>query len=559
MLLLSGITMILGLANPYLTKLMIDKAYGNRDLKLFLILIAIGGTIFVLNSIINAVSNYLSNYIGLRVDFNLNLMIFRKFQNLPYGFFQDSSTGENLYKINYDIGQVSHFITNTLPGVLSIFPKAVFILVIVLYLNWRMALFALALAPFLYLAPYYFTKRKKEALKIWIGVSQGIFKQLHEVLTHIQLIKAFGRQDYEKRRYIRSLIEKIRFSLKNTRLEITASFANSLANRIILGLITFYGGYQLIKGRMTLGSLTAITIYLSQLLGLQNSFAHFFQQISLSFVSCERLDFMLESQPGLIEDKSAKEIIFSNGKIEFRNVTFGYRQDKMVLENLSFGIAGGSCIALAGPSGRGKTTLVNLILGLYNLYDGRIFIDGDNLKNIKSKSLYGQIGVVLQEPYLWNDTVGNNIRYGKPDANFKEVIEAARIAYIDDFINALPRGYNATIGENACKISEGQKQRIAIARAVIKKPKILILDEALSSVDMQTEATIINNIKDFLKETTLVIVSHRSSAIKKMDLVYFLADPSRMLIGRHTELLQDVIYQEYLAALPDEAAAKMII
>jgi ABC-type multidrug transport system fused ATPase/permease subunit len=182
-------------------------------------------------------------------------------------------------------------------------------------------------------------------------------------------------------------------------------------------------------------------------------------------------------------------------------------------------------------------------------------MDGYDVRNVKSKSLYAQIGVALQEPYLWNDTIENNIRYGNFGVTSAEIAKVAEVTCIDELINSLKEGYRAVIGENACKISEGQKQRIAIARAVIKMPKILILDEALSSVDMNTEAKIINNVKDFLKETTLVIVSHRISAIKKMDLVYFLAGPGEMLIGSHAELMRNVIYQGYLASLPGEGTA----
>ena len=548
-LLLSGAAMLLGLVNPYLTKLIIDEAYRNRDLKLFIILIAIGGSVFILSGITNAVMNYLNRYIRLRVNYDLNCKVFRKLQHLPYAFFQDSSTDENLYKLSYDIEVVTQFITDTLPQVVSALPKSLFILAIVFYLNWKMALFALALMPFLYLAPYYFNKRRKKALKIWIEASQGIFKQLQEVLTHIQLIKAFGREDYQIRRYIRSLIGKIRFGLKNTRLEIAGLFANNLANRVILGLITFYGGYQLIKGQLTLGNLSAITIYLSQLSGLQSVFAQFFHQVSSGLISYERLEMILDAQyPGFIEDKNAKEIVFSKGCIEFRNVTFGYREDKRVIKNLSFIIEGGFRIGLVGHSGRGKTTMINLISRLYNLNDGQILIDGCNIRAVKSKSLYGQIGIVLQEPYLWNDTIENNIKYGKADADFKEIKEAAGIACIDDFINNLPQGYNTLIGENACKISEGQKQRIAIARAVIKKPKILILDEAFSSIDAETEDRIINNINAAFSDCTVITISHRLSTIMRMDLIYFLESHQKIDIGTHKELLKNnPKYQSYLA------------
>jgi ATP-binding cassette subfamily B protein len=560
LLLLSGGAMLLGLVNPYLAKLVIDQAYKNRDLKLFVILIAIGGAIFVLSGIIDGLTNYLTRYIRLRLNFNLNRKVFKRLQRFSYSFFQESSTGEHLYKISYDIEMVTQLIVNTLPQVLTQLPKSLFILGIVFYLNWKIGLFALALAPFLSLPAYYFIKRRRQGLKKWVEASQGIFKQLQEVFSHIHLVKAFGREGYEIRHYIRLLTGRIRDSLKFARLEITTLFANTLVNRVILGLITFYGGYQLIKGELTLGSLSAITVYLSQLSGLQSVFVNFFREMTVGLVSYERLETILSvSMPMVMKDKDAREIIFSKGKIEFNDVSFGYKQDRMILEGLSFCIEGGSSIALVGPSGCGKSTIINLILRLYDLTCGTIFIDNNDIRRVKAKSLYAQVGVALQEPYLWNDTIENNIRYGNFGVTPEEIDRAIEVACIDELVNNLKDGYRTVIGENACKISEGQKQRIAIARVVVKKPRVLVLDEGLSSVDVQTEEKIITNIKDFLKETTLIVVSHRISAIKKMDLVYFLATPQEMLIGAHRELLGATIYQRYLVSLPDEGAAKIII
>jgi len=329
---------------------------------------------------------------------------------------------------------------------------------------------------------------------------------------------------------------------------VSKSLIDSAIQKTILGLIIFYGGYQVIKGRMTLGSLSAISIYLSQLSGVQGMFAGFIQQISSGLVSCERLDKILDMRPELIEDAKARKIDFSNGTIEFKGVSFSYNQDKKILDNLNFSIEGGSCIALTGPSGCGKTTIANLILRLYEPSDGGIFIDGIDINNIKSESLYSQIGVVLQEPYLWNDTIENNIGYGREDASFEEIEDSARIACIDVFINSLSERDKTIIGENACKISEGQKQRIAIARAIVKRPKILILDEALSCVDAELEEKIIYNIRGFLSNSTIIIISHRISTIQKADLIYFLSGSDKMKIDSHRELLKRSIqYQNYLA------------
>ena len=544
---LTGVSFIFGLATPYLTKLIIDKAYINHDLRLFIILVIIGGLVFIVNGIINGFTNYLNRYIRLHIKFALNRQLFKKFQFLSYSFFQDNSTGEHLYKVAYDIEYVANLLADILPQIIFTIPKSLFIFGIILYLDWKMALFSLALMPFLFFAPYFLTKKLKQTLKIWIEDAQRLFRRTQEILVHMQLIKAFGKERSEIKSYITGLINNIRLSIKNAKLEIVGLFTNDFAQRAILGLIIFYGGYQVIKGKMTLGSLSAITLYLGQLSLLESRFAHFSQQISLGLVSSIRLEKILDTQPEFDESLYTKKVVFSDGEIEFENISFGYGQ-KSVLENLSFCIPGGACVGIAGPSGCGKTTIVNLILRLYQPFRGKISIDGCDIAIIDSKSFYEQIGASLQEPYLWNDTIENNIRYGKDNATFQDVQEAARIAGIDGFINTLQEGYKTIIGENACKISEGQKQRIAIARAVLKKPKILILDEAFASVDAQAEDRIINNIHMTLKNSTIIVISHRLSTINKMDLIYFLSSCNRIEIAKQEELLQqNAQYRNYLA------------
>jgi ATP-binding cassette subfamily B protein len=547
---LSGASVILGLINPYLTKLIIDKAYANKDLKLFIIMIIAGGIVFILSGAVSALSNYLNRYIRQRVKFDLNRRMFGKLQNLPYTFFIRTSTGENLFKISYDIDHGAHFITEVLPRLVSLFPRSVFIFAIVLYLEPNMALFALALMPFLYLSPCYFIHRLKKALQGWVEDSEVIFDRVQEVLSRMQLVKVFGKEKFEARRHIRRMIKNTRIFLKNSKLEAVSFVAANAVSRLILGLIIFYGGYQVITNKMSLGSLTAITIYLSQLAGLQNSLIQFFQP--LGSISAARVQKIFDSQPSSLEERQAREILLPEGTIVFRGITFGYLPEEPVLQNLSFRIRGGSCVGLVGHSGCGKSTLVNLLLRLYKPHKGRIFIDAEDIIRIKAVSFYRQIGVALQEPWLWNDTIENNIRYGCQEASFEEIKEAARISCVDDFIIGLPQGYDTVIGENACRISQGQKQRIALARAVIKKPRVLILDEALSCVDAQTEDRIINNLKKIFTDTTLIIISHRLSTIKKMDLIYFLAGPDKIDINTHQGLLDNNIkYRNYLATQTD--------
>jgi len=547
-LLLSIAASTLSLANPYLAKFIIDKAYGNKDLRLFILLMAIGGVIFILSAAFNSMSQYLNYYLRLRISFDLNRKIFKKLQGLSYGFFQGTSSSEHLYKINYDISQVAYFITEALLQVIILIVRALSIFVIVLRLNVEIALFTLILTPFLYPLPIYFTRKLRRALEAWVRESQSIFIQLGEILRHIQLIKAFGKTYSERKRYVAGLIKNIRLKLKSHGLELSSSFINSLVSRMAMGLVVLYGGYELIKGRLSLGSLSAIVIYLGQFLGLNNLSTNFLQRLSENSVSCDRLQEVFSLQPEFTDERDTKSINFDKGRIDFIDVSFSYGLNREVLSNLSFSIKGNSAVALVGCSGCGKTTIVSLMLKLHEPRNGKICIDGQGIKSINFGSFYRQIGVALQEPYLWNDSIENNIRYGREDASLREVVGAAEVVCMDSFIDSLPDKYGTVIGEGGCKVSEGQKQRIAIARAVIKKPKILILDEALSSVDAETEGKILTSIRSTLIDSTIIIISHRISTIKKLDLVYFLSAPNRIEINTHEALLEkNRQYQRYLA------------
>jgi len=537
---LGGVVVLLGLVNPYLTKLVIDRAFGNKDLRIFIILALIGGTIFILNGLVSGVKDYLDRQIGIKVNLDLHKRVFKHLEKLDLDYFQNKSTGEHLYRSSHDIEGAASFITTTPPQVIATFPKLLFILIIVLRLNWQMAVFSLLLAPLLYLPPYYFTRKMRKIWEALIKNSEGIFKGLNEFFSHIQLVKAFSKEAAETRDYLRRRIANIRMSMRNTRLELVSSFAGSAINKVVIGLITFYGGYQVIKGTMTLGSLMAIMMYIRQLVGLQGSFAGFFQSIAFGLLSCQRVEEIFDKRPKIVEIKGAKDTIFKKGEIVFKNVSFGYKEGESVLSGINFNINGdgGSHIALVGSSGCGKTTILNLILRLYDPWAGDIIIDGDNIKNLKFNSLRGQIGIALQEPFLWNDTIENNIRYSKPNATEKEIIEISRICKVDDFVKNLPNRYQTIIGENACKISEGQKQKIAVARALIKRPRILILDEAFSSIDSQSEERIIANVKETQNSLTTIVVSHRLSTVMSADLVYFLNRPDEMIIGTGEELIQ---------------------
>jgi len=549
----------LSLAYPYIAKLVVDKAYQERNWTLFIELLVTGGLVFIISSLFQVVSNFLREYIDLKVRFDLQKIIFQKIENLPYSFFQLRPTGEYIYKSLIESSQVSDFITSVAPELFYIIPKFLLIFTILFFINWKMAVFIFVVAPVLNIPTFFIARKVRKQSEKSLNSSQDILETARESFSNMQLVKVFGKEKKENRRFVKQMIKNIRLSIISFRLNAFSSFLESWANKLLLGLITLYGGYNIIKGQISLGSFTAIMLYINQLLDLENLFVGFFvHRLNTGLVSVRRLSEIMNSWPQELEDKNTRAILLSSGEIEFRDVSFGYYPKTPILEHISLHIKSGSSIGLVGNSGRGKTTLVSLIVKLYQISEGEILVDGQDINLIKNSSLRQQIGVALQKPILWNDTIRNNITYSILSATDEEVLQAAMISCAYDFIKELPQGYNTIMGEGAVRLSEGQKQRISLARAIIKKPKILIIDEGMSSLDSQTEDSIIDNIKKELKNTTMIVISHRLSTIKKVDRVYFLEKKDKMSFGHHEELLhQNPQYKELFASQIEEEHIKI--
>ncbi|MFH1478493.1 MAG: ABC transporter ATP-binding protein [Candidatus Omnitrophota bacterium] len=535
--LLGSFWSLLSVVNPYITKLIVDEGIIKKDLRQFVLLASLGILVFIALGAIEGLKEYLEKKVSLDVKYSLNNAVFSKINKLSLAWFRDRSTGENIYKISSDIDRVNTLITSIPPKAVMLFPRIAFIFIIILKLNWKIALFSLFLAPFLYIGPYYFIKKRRSIWEKLIECSQSIFKFLQESFSHSYLIKVFGKEKDEKEKYLNILKNNIELEKSSTKLDIFSGFSAKVLDKVIIGLITFYGGYHVIRGEISFGTLTAILVYLGQLVNMQYGFISFFQSTVLGLVSCERVENILNEKEEIADREDAKYIIVTKGEIEFKKVNFGYSKDQLILKGLDLKIKGGTHISLAGPSGQGKTTILNLIARLYEVDGGEIIIDGQNIRDVSLNSLKNSIGMALQEPNLFNDSIKNNILYGNNLASFEDVIKCAKIALVDEFTEKLHDKYETIIGENACKISEGQKQKIAIARALIKKPKILILDEAFASMDSLSEDRIIENIRGYAKDITLISVSHRLSTVKRSELVYFLNSSGEMVIGNVEELL----------------------
>ncbi|MDO8748854.1 MAG: ABC transporter ATP-binding protein [Candidatus Omnitrophota bacterium] len=538
---LSCLSILLELINPYLGKLIVDKAIVNKNFEIFIVYGLIGAALFISNGIIKAIAALLEKGMQLKVRFDLNKKLFSHLQALPLGFFKGSASGEHMYTLSYDIERSVDLIISVPKETVAILMKLVFILLIIFYLDWRMAVFSLVLAQVLYLPVGYFSRKMRSTWEDLIASSQNIFKRMEEIFSHMYLVKAMGRERHEVRAYLRALIGNLKIGLKNLRLEVLSNLTIGGFERVVIGGISLFGGLQVIRGNLSLGTLTAVMLYLSQLVSLQSGIGLFFQRISLGLISCRRLDELLRLAPEATELRGTEKIALRSPVIRFEKVSFKYNSQEHILKNLDFCFSGGLNV-LVGPSGCGKTTIVNLILRLYRPGEGLVYgaEEEDEARQVDLSCLKRHIGAALQDPLLWNDTVENNIRYGSEQkVGFEEIKSVSKVSCADDFIENLPHGYQTIIGEKGCKISEGQKQRVAIARALLKRPAILLLDEAMSSMDTLSEEKIIANLRKISGLYTVIIVTHRLSTVMACDRVYFLKKPDTMVAEKPGTLIHN--------------------
>ncbi len=550
---------LLGLATPFLARLTVDYAYNARDLHVYNALVIAGGLIWLLTGLLGVIRQYLEAYVQQMVDLDMQRDYYKHLQRLSLRFFQTRSTGEQMYRSDADIQGVSGLVISTIPSVLITAVQLVGLLAISLWLHWRLTLIILAVAPLFYVHAHYFGNKQRAIYKRVVEKSQQISAQLQEAISHTRLIKAFGREQAEVRRYVRRWVEKIRLTLERTRMTIYSTIAGSLLNTVVVTGLSYYLGYQLIRGYLSLGTLVALSLYLLQLLNILRSLGNIYSGLVVRFVSIDRL---LETLDAPIEISDAPDAVVLDGlrgEIGYQDVTFGYDAGKPVLREVDFVARPGETVALVGPSGAGKTSIINLLLRFYDPWAGQVRVDGHDLRKVTQRSLRGHIGVALQDPMLLNDSIRANILFGCPSATAEEAEEAARLADAHEFILELPRGYDTAIGEEGCNLSAGQKQRIAIARALVKRPRILILDEAMSSISSASEQRILEALAAWKDACTMLIASHRLSTIRHADRILVLDQGRIVESGAHEALLaaRGAYYALFVDQLerPSEAAA----
>jgi ATP-binding cassette, subfamily B, bacterial len=497
---------------------------------------------FLVISCVDALCSYVQKYVttsvGQWVMHDLRRAVYSHIQKLSLAYHDQTQTGDLLSRTTSDIDAVQSFIVSGLLDVSINTMTLVGMVGVMFYLNWRFTLIALSVAPVLAVVVYTFTRRIKKASREVRKKEGQIVSVMQEVLSSIRVVKAFAQEEYEQHRLEEQSLEGVEIALRARSLKAKLYPLVEVIVAIGTALVLWVGGHMVLAGTLSAGSLIVFIFYIGKMYKPMQELSKMTDAYSKAAVSYERIREVLDAQNEIRDAPRAKRLARVRGEIEFDRVTFGYEAEAPVLKEVSFQIEAGQLVALVGPSGAGKTTIISLIPRFYDTVSGRVKIDGADVRQLARKSLRQHVGFVLQDTLLFHAPVWKNIAYGKPDATRAEIVRAAELANADEFIRSLPDGYDTMVGERGVNLSGGQRQRIAIARAVICDTPILILDEPSAGLDAASEKLVFEALDRLIKGKTAVVIAHRLSTIRRADCIFVVKDGEIVERGKHDELLR---------------------
>ncbi len=533
-----GIGVALTLVDPLVIKVLIDNVIVERNIGLLnVVMLALLG-VYVIRSLFTIITAYLFNFVGQRILFDIRNQLFQHLERLHMGFYHRTKVGEVVSRVNSDVESLQGIVTTTFVSLITDLLTVIAILAVVLFLDWKLTLVSLSIFPIFAVSIAYFGRRIRRKSREVREKVADILHFFQETISGMKLVQSFVGEKYEARRHLRKGKELINLRIN---LGMFGALANSSAGFFVaLGpaLVLWYGGYRAMEGALTIGGLVAFYTFIGKLFNPVFRLAQLNVTVQTALASIDRIFEFLDIEPEIRDAPEAVSLADVNGEVSFRNVGFSYKPGEPILHDVSFDVRKGQDVAIVGPSGVGKTTIINLVCRFYDPTSGFITLDGRDIRDIKVTHLRRQIGIVSQETFLFNTSIGDNLRYGNRRATDDEISEATRKARIHDFIESLPEGYGTLVGDRGVRLSGGERQRIAIARAILKDPKILILDEATSSLDSQSEKMIQRALEPLMRDRTTITIAHRLSTVVNADTILVLNDGRIIERGTHEELLE---------------------
>ncbi len=497
----------------------------------FIVLITLG------KGICDYVGNYLVSLTGHSVIMNLRNDLYKKILNQPAVFFHRNPTGWLISRVTNDIDKIQYASSIVLADALRQSFTMVFLAFACIFFNWKLALIAIVLAPLVAWPAANFGRKIRRATRSSQDNLADMSNILHETITGHRIVKAFGMEKFELSKFRESSRRLLHMNLKWVRAQSATAPLMEVLGSIVLGGLLYYARNEIVTGKQSPGDFMAFILALFKMYdpvrrmsGINNSFQQAMGSMTRVF---EVLDLPEETS----NQVDAKPLVEFKSEIVFDRIFFSYDHEAPALKDVSLITRKGEIVAIVGTSGSGKTTLLNLIPRFFDVSEGRILIDGTDIRELTLDSLRAHVGIVTQETILFNDTVRNNIAYGRPHTHQKDVEQAARTALAHDFIMQMPLGYDTVIGERGQRLSGGERQRIAIARAVLKNPPILILDEATSALDSESELYVQNALTNLMQGRTVFVIAHRLSTVRAADRIVVMQSGAIQDIGTHQELL----------------------
>ncbi|RLC02583.1 MAG: ABC transporter permease [Deltaproteobacteria bacterium] len=497
---------------PFLMKPVIDDIFIKQDLDMLKLIPLVVVLLYVVKGFAMYGQEYLMNYVGEDIIRRLRNQLYARIQDLSLAFFHREKTGTLMSRITNDVHIIKTMVSTSVTGSVRDVFSIIGLTGVIFYRDWKLALLAMVVLPIAFYPVVEFGRRIR---KVSTGRQEAMAEMnsfLHETLSGNKIVKAFGMEAYEKERLNHKSRRLFKFEMKSVKYRALTTPVMEFVGGLGGAGVIWYGGYKVITGASTPGTFFSFLAAVILLYGPAKKLAKLNTRVQEGMAAADRVFDIIEMEPDIVEPDVPRELKAGNHSVNFKDVHFKYEED-MVLKGINLNVAAGEILALVGMSGGGKTSLVNLIPRFYDVTRGAVHIDGIDIRDVAVSDLRKQVAIVTQEPILFNDTVRNNISYGSPDASKAAVEKAAKAAYAFDFIQRFTEGFETVIGELGSRLSGGEKQRICIARALLKDAPILILDEATSALDAESEKLVQKALENLMKGRTTFVIAHRLSTV----------------------------------------------